>query len=139
MTKHHLYISTSLKESFYFLLPLFKNGKSIPQLSFRRFKMGFKIKIRRKVDKPPLREIAYLELRDSVVEIMWVENPAPPSSNPWQVGYPRFALEVEDMDKAIEYLENRGVKISSGPVNVGNSKRAEIEDPDGLSIELRQW
>jgi len=101
--------------------------------------LGFKIKIRRRVDKPPLREIAYLELKDTVVEIMWVENPAPPSSNPWQVGYPRFALEVEDMDKAIEYLKNRGVKISLGPVNLGNSKRAEIEDPDGLSIELRQW
>jgi glyoxylase I family protein len=101
--------------------------------------LGFKIKIRRKVDKPPLIEIAYLELRDTVVEIMRVENPTPPSSNPWQVGYPRFALEVEDMDKAIEYLKNRGVEISLGPVNLGNSKRAEIEDPDGLSIELRQW
>jgi len=70
---------------------------------------------------------------------MWVENPAPPSQEPWQVGYPRLALEVENMDKAVEYLKDKGVEISLGPINLGTSKRAEIKDPDGLSIELRQW
>jgi glyoxylase I family protein len=101
--------------------------------------LGFKIKVRRKIDRPPLREIVFLELKDSVIEIMSVENPAPVSGTPWQVGYPRFALEVEDMDKAVEYLKNKGVEISLTPVNLGTSKRAEIKDPDGLSIELRQW
>jgi glyoxylase I family protein len=101
--------------------------------------LGFKIKVRRKVDKPPLIEIVFLELKDTVIEIMWVENPAPPSQEPWQVGYPRLALEVENMDKAVEYLKDKGVEISLGPINLGTSKRAEIKDPDGLSIELRQW
>ena len=50
-----------------------------------------------------------------------------------------IAIEVEDMDKAVEYLKAKGVEISSGPVVLGKSKRAEIKDPDGLSIELRQW
>ena len=101
--------------------------------------LGFKIKVQRKVDKPPLIEIAFLELKDSMIEIMSVENPAPLSGTPWQVGYPRFAIEVEDMDKAIEYLKSKGVKISVEPILLGKSKRVEINDPDGLSIELRQW
>jgi glyoxylase I family protein len=101
--------------------------------------LGFKIKVQRKIDKPPLIEIAFLELKDSVIEIMSVENPAPPSGNPWQVGYPRLAIEVEDMDKAIQYLKSKGVEISMAPILLGKSKRAEIKDPDGLSIELRQW
>ncbi len=50
-----------------------------------------------------------------------------------------FALEVEDMDEAITYLKSKGVVISVEPVNLGKSKRAEIKDPDGLTIELRQW
>jgi glyoxylase I family protein len=50
-----------------------------------------------------------------------------------------IALEVEDMDRTIEYLRGKGVEISWGPVTLGNSKRAEIRDPNGLSIELRQW
>ena len=101
--------------------------------------LGFKIKVQRKIDKPPLREIAFLELKDTVIEIMSVENPAPFSGDPWQIGYPRFAIEVEDMDKAIEYLKSKGVEISVAPILLGTSKRAEIKDPDGLSIELRQW
>jgi len=31
------------------------------------------------------------------------------------------------------------VEITWGPITLGKSKRAEIKDPDGLSIELRQW
>jgi len=32
------------------------------------------------------------------------------------------------------------VEISVEPVSLpGGSKRAEIKDPDGLGIELRQW
>lgn len=54
------------------------------------------------------------------------------------IGYRIVALEIEDMDKAIVYLKSKGVEISMGPVNLGNSKRAYIKDPDGLSIELRQ-
>jgi glyoxylase I family protein len=31
------------------------------------------------------------------------------------------------------------VPITWGPVNLGDSRRAEIHDIDGLPIELRQW
>jgi glyoxylase I family protein len=50
-----------------------------------------------------------------------------------------IALEVEDMDTAVKYLTSKAVEITWGPATLGKSKRAEIKDPDGLSIELRQW
>jgi predicted enzyme related to lactoylglutathione lyase len=51
-----------------------------------------------------------------------------------------MAIEVEDMDEAIAYLKTKGVAASFGPMNLPDgSKRAEIKDPDGLGIELRQW
>ncbi len=43
------------------------------------------------------------------------------------------------MDAAVAYLKGKGVELSRDPVKLGNSQRAEIKDPDGLSIELRQW
>ena len=49
-----------------------------------------------------------------------------------------MAIEVDDMDRAIEYLKRKRVEISWGPVTPGTSKRAEIIDPDGLSIESRE-
>ena len=101
--------------------------------------LGFKIKQRQKVEVAPLEEIIYIELNGSVIELMQVKNPVSVPQNPWQVGYRMIALEVEDMDKAVKYLLSRGVEITWGPVTLGKSKRAEIKDPDGLSIELRQW
>jgi glyoxylase I family protein len=56
-----------------------------------------------------------------------------------QPGLRMIALEVEDMDTAVKYLMSKGVEITWGPITLGKSKRAEIKDPDGLSIELRQW
>jgi glyoxylase I family protein len=99
---------------------------------------GFTVKMRKKVDSPPLEEVAFLELGNTVLELVAVKNPAPAPVVP-QVGYRMMAIEVEDMDKAIEYLKSKGVEISMAPVSLGPSKRAEIKDPDGLTIELRQW
>ena len=86
-----------------------------------------------------MKEVIFLELNDTIVELVSVQNPSLRSVDPWQVGYRMFALEVEDMEEAMAYLKGKGVEISLGPVDLGNSKRAEIKDPDGLSIELRQW
>jgi len=101
--------------------------------------LGFKIKTRRKIDRDPINEIIFIELGDTVVELISIRNPAPKSAAEWEVGYTSMAIEVEDMDRAIEYLKTKGVKISREPVVIGTSKRAEIKDPDGLTIELRQW
>jgi glyoxylase I family protein len=102
--------------------------------------LGFKIQMRLRLERPPLEEIVFIELGGTSIELFSVKEPAPVSIEPWQVSYRRIALEVEDIDKAIEYLKAKGVEISSGPVAVENLslRVAAIKDPDGLPIELIQ-
>jgi hypothetical protein len=45
---------------------------------------------------------------------------------------------VEDIAKAVDYLKSKGIAIAREPVDLGDSLRGEIRDPDGLMIELRQ-
>ena len=101
--------------------------------------LNFKIKSRVQVKMPPMKEVVYLELGDTVIEVIHVENPKPKSENPWEVGYRGVALEVEDMTKAVDYLKRKGIAMAREPVDLGDSFRGEIRDPDGLIIELRQW
>ena len=101
--------------------------------------LHFKIKSRNAVKKPPMQEVIYLELGDTVIEIISVDNTTPKSEVPWQIGYRGIALEVEDMVEAVEYLKGKSVDIAVEPVDLGGSFRGEIRDPDGLIIELRQW
>lgn len=101
--------------------------------------LGFSMEERQSIDKPPMIEIAFLRLGDTVIEMISVKDPHPVSEEAYQVGYKRLALEVDDMDGAVNYLKTKGVAMTWGPVNLGKSVRAEFEDPDGLSIELRQW
>jgi len=101
--------------------------------------LGFTLKQRLEVGAPPLQEVAYLKLGDTVLELMRVADPGCATNEPWGVGYRMMALEVEDMDRALEYLAEQGVPVTWGPVHLGRSRRAEIHDIDGLPIELRQW
>jgi catechol 2,3-dioxygenase-like lactoylglutathione lyase family enzyme len=101
--------------------------------------LGFRIKSRNEVKMPPMREVIYLELGDTVIEIISADDPDPKSEVPWEVGYRAIALEVEDMAKAVDYLKSKGMAIAREPVDLGDSLRGEIRDPDGLIIELRQW
>jgi len=99
---------------------------------------GLTMKERIRQPAPDIEEIAFLTLGDTMLELLNMKNPAP---NPEcaQVGFRSMAIEVDDMDRAIEYLKGKGVAVTWGPVNLGTSIRAEIKDPDGLSVELRQW
>ena len=108
-------------------------------ISFYTDILGFTVKERKKVDRPPMYEIVYLQLGDTVMEIIGVAEPAPVSQEPWRIGFKSIALEVGNMASTIEYLKSKGVKITREPVNLGNSLRAEFEDINGLSIELREW
>ncbi len=103
--------------------------------------LGFKIKERQRIEDPNtvIEEVVFLELNDTLLELVRVKNPAPVSPEHWQIGYLMIAIEIDNMDKVIEYLKSKGVGITAGPITLGSSKRAEIKDPDGLSIELRQW
>ena len=101
--------------------------------------LGFKIKNRIEVKMAPMREVIYLELGDTTIEIISADDPKPKSEALWEVGYKGIALEVEDMAKALDYLRDKGIAIAREPVDLGDSFRGEIRDPDGLIIELRQW
>jgi glyoxylase I family protein len=99
---------------------------------------GFKMKERLKPSAPEIEEIAFLTLGDTMLELLKMKNfvPSPPGG---YVGFRSMAIEVDDMDRAIEYLKTKGVEVSKGPVKLPTSKRAEIKDIDGLTVELRQW
>lgn len=101
--------------------------------------LGFAITSRIKIEMPPMREVIYLQLGDTVIEIIDVDSPSAKSEEPWQVGYKAIALEVTDMDKAVSHLRAHEVVINREPVDLGDSIRGEFLDPDGLVIELRQW
>ncbi|MBW2028294.1 MAG: VOC family protein [Deltaproteobacteria bacterium] len=101
--------------------------------------LNFKIKFRKEVDAPPMKEVIFLELGDTVLELISAREPAPKQEDPWHVGYRGLALEVWSMDDVVEYLRDKGVEVANGPVDLGTSIRAEIRDPDGLVIELREW
>jgi glyoxylase I family protein len=100
---------------------------------------GFRMKERIQIGTPILRQIAFLELGDTMLELLDFVDPAP-ADRTTRVGYRMMALEVDDMAKALEYLAEKGIEPTRPPVDVGGgSLRAEVEDVDGLTIELRQW
>ncbi len=101
--------------------------------------LGFKLKERKKVEHHPMEEIVFLQLNDTMLELISGKAPEPMPANAWRVGYRMMALEVEDMDKAVSYLKSKGVEICREPVLIGTSRRAEMKDPDGNILELRQW
>jgi len=108
-------------------------------LAFYRDVLGFTAGERHEINMAPLREIIYLSLGDTVLELLSVENPESPSDAPWRVGYRMMAIEVKDMEEALSFLAERDILPHWGPLDLGDSKRAEIRDPDGLGIELREW
>ena len=107
-------------------------------MAFYQQVLEFQLVSRIPVNAGPLKEIAYLQLGDTVLELLHMDNPNPPSVTP-AVGYRAMALEVPSMEDAVAYLQAKGVAITWGPIDLGDSFRAEITDPDGLTIELRAW
>lgn len=109
-------------------------------LDFYTNVLEFKLK-QRQPGRPgsPWKEIVYLTLNDTMLEVLDPVSAEPISPAPEQVGYRMMALEVDDMDKAVEYLKGKGVELSRPAMQLGKSRRAEIKDPNGLSIEIRQW
>lgn len=104
--------------------------------------LGFKLRARDRVPETPLGplDLAYLELGGTTVELMCYPDAKPePAQAAEHLGYRMMALEVEDMKQAIEYLAGKGVQPVWGPKFRPNYARAEIRDPDGNPIELRQW
>jgi len=107
-------------------------------MAFYQNVLEFRLISRTSVKAGPLKETAYLQLGNTVIELLNVKNPTPISASA-TVGYRAISLEVESMEAAITYLRDRNVFVTWGPLDLGVSVRAEITDPDGLTIELREW
>jgi catechol 2,3-dioxygenase-like lactoylglutathione lyase family enzyme len=100
--------------------------------------MEFKILWRRKQDRPPFDEIAFLDLNGTLVEVFAKKDAVPYPSRQWRIGCHRLALEVDDMDETARYLSEKGVTISQKPAIIGTSNMAECLDPDGIPVQLVQ-
>ena len=105
--------------------------------------LGFKVKFRQRIEGSSLGvpiDLVYLDLGGTVVELITYDgisvDPAPQKEH---LGYRMIALEVDDMQQTIDYLKNRGIGIVWGPKAGDTYARAEIIDPNGYHIELRQW
>jgi len=105
--------------------------------------LGFTVKARDRIERSSLRvpiNLVYLDLGGTVVELISYEgasiDPVPRAEH---LGYRMIALEVDDMEKTADYLRTKGVDIVWGPRVRGTYSRAEICDPNGYHIELRQW
>jgi glyoxylase I family protein len=108
-------------------------------LNFYQNILGFRLKERLKMNMGALLEIVFITLGDTMLEVISAKDPAPATTNPMQSGYRIMAIEVEDIDKAVEFLKSKGVIISRPPMDLGDSKRGEMLDNNGFTIELREW
>ena len=52
------------------------------------------------------------------------------------VGFYSIGMDVDDIDKAIEEITNKGGKITMGPMEITVGKLAFTEDPNGTRIAL---
>lgn len=105
--------------------------------------LGFHERERRRIPETPLGplDLIYLELGGTTVEVMCYSDvkTIPSRSADLCLGWQCLALEVADMDAALVLLSQNGVEVAWGPVVHVDYARAEIRDPDGNPIELRQW
>jgi glyoxylase I family protein len=105
--------------------------------------LGFRERERMRIPGTPSGplDLVYLELGGTTVEVMcYPEARAiPPRATEQRLGWQCLALEVEDMDEALKTLKAKGIAPAWGPMKRPDYARAEIRDPDGNPIELRQW
>jgi glyoxylase I family protein len=108
-------------------------------LAFYTDVLGFTVDHRYPIQAPALTEVAYLTLNGSALELLKSNGTVPARGKGEQSGYRLMAWEVEDMDATLKALAAKGVAASWGPRKTDDYIRAEITDPEGNAIELRQW
>ena len=106
--------------------------------------LGFRERERMRVPQTPQGplDLVYLQLGDTTLEVMCFPEPRhriPERAAELRQGWQCLALEVEDMDRALGALREEGVEPCWGPMKRPDYARAEIRDPDGNPIELREW
>jgi glyoxylase I family protein len=111
-------------------------------LAFYTGVLGFSERERMRIPQTPSGplDLVYLDLGGTTVELMcYPEAKTIPRSDEFRLGWQCLALEVDDMDSVLRMLKEKGVEAAWGPVKRPDYARAEIRDPDGNPIELRQW
>lgn len=112
-------------------------------VGFYTERLGFRERERLRIPQTPSGplDLIYLELGGTTIEVMcYPEAQAIPARNgELRLGWQCLALEVEDMDDALATLKRSGIEPAWGPLKRPEYARAEIRDPDGNPIELRQW
>jgi glyoxylase I family protein len=105
--------------------------------------LGFRERERTRIPQTPSGplDLVYLELGGTTLEVMCYPQAKAiaPRSTEQRFGWQCLALEVEDMDRALDALKAKGIEPAWGPMKRPDYARAEIRDPDGNPIELRQW
>ena len=105
--------------------------------------LGFTVKARDRIERSGLGvpiDLVYLDLGGTVVELITYDGVAvDPAPQKEHLGYRMIAIEIDDMQEAADYLKTKGVDIVWGPRVAPTYARAEICDPNGYRIELRQW
>ena len=104
--------------------------------------LGFKVRERFEVEagmgSAQLNEVANLTLEEgAVIELFSAKAGAPPdpeyNAPPFEAGFRLVAIEVEDLDEAVEYLTDKGIEVSRA--HKANPARW-IKDPDGNMLVL---
>ena len=106
--------------------------------------LGFRERERMRIPGTPSGplDLVYLELGGTTIEVMCypeARSPIPGRAAEQRLGWQCLALEVDDMDRALADLNAKGIACAWGPMKRPDYARAEIRDPDGNPIELRQW
>lgn len=105
--------------------------------------LGFRERERKHIPETPFGplDLIYLDLGGTTVEVMcYPEAGAIPSRRAeLHLGWQCLALEVDDLQDVLARLRQQGVEATWGPLVRPDYARAEIRDPDGNPIELRQW
>jgi glyoxylase I family protein len=105
--------------------------------------LGFTVKARQRIDRSHVgvpMDLVYLDLGGTVIELISYEGAAvDPAPTGEHLGYRMIALEVDDMQRTVDELAAKGITVVWGPIVREKYARAEIRDPNGFHIELRQW
>ena len=83
-------------------------------------------------------KVAMLKAPNMFLELWQYNHPKPEDrrSRPNDLGYPHFALQVEDMDVEYKRLSEAGVSFVNEPVDFGTTSAVYGTDPFGNLIEI---
>src|SRR5689334_15974695 len=79
--------------------------------------LGFKVRTREHIDRSPLGtlDLVYLDLGGTGIELIKYGGQVAPAPAQEHLGYRMMALEVADMQSAVDYLKTKGMAITWGP------------------------